>query len=400
MIGLISQSLSISLLWNLLLIILVVASITYYFKFPYTIGLVIAGLAAAFIAPNQLPEISPAIYLQLLLPPIIFHAAFHIDVATLIKQGKFIFSYAILGTLFSSLLIGLVCHYLLGLGLVEAFLLGIIISPTDPIAVISTLEGLNAPNRLTKIIEGESLFNDGVAIVVFTSLIGSTSGIIDPFKVSIEIIEAIVLGLTFGVAVGYVASFVVSRFKEETLIQTVVSFFAMYTSYQLASLMGGSGIIGTAMAGIVLGNLHRKRIQESVWLNIDNVWEFLTYLITSFSFILIGTSISVGNLAQEIWIVIIAIVIVLLSRLVTTFGLTRILNYGVNRVNVRWQVIITLAGLRGVVSVMLVSSLNAPYAGLLTNIVFGIVLFSIVVQGLSLKFVTGKLLKNELKVES
>ena len=391
----ITQSLSINLLWNVLLVILVVASITYYFKFPYTVGLVIAGLAAAFIAPNQLPDISPAIYLQLLLPPIIFHAAFHIDITTLIKQGKFIFSYAILGTLFSSILIGLVAHYILGLELVEAFLLGIIISPTDPIAVITTLEGLKAPKRLVKIIEGESLFNDGVAIVVFTSLVASMSVVIDPVGVSLGIITAVVLGLAFGVGVGYVASFIITRFKGDVLIQTVISFFAMYTSYQLASSAGGSGIIGTAMAGIVLGNLHARRVEESVWLNIDNVWEFLTYLITSFSFILIGTSVSIGNLIQVIEIVVIAIVIVFLSRLATTFGMTRILNFGKNRISERWQLLISLAGLRGVVSIMLVSSLDAPYSGTLTNIVFGIVLFSVIVQGLSLKYVTLKLLKNE-----
>ncbi len=391
----ITQSLSINLLWNVLLVILVVASITYYFKFPYTVGLVIAGLAAAFIAPNQLPYISPAIYLQLLLPPIIFHAAFHIDITTLIKQGKFIFSYAILGTLFSSILIGLVAHYLLGLELVEAFLLGIIISPTDPIAVITILEGLKAPKRLVKIIEGESLFNDGVAIVVFTSLVASMSVVIDPVGVSLGIITAVVLGLAFGVGVGYVASFIITRFKGDVLIQTVISFFAMYTSYQLASSAGGSGIIGTAMAGIVLGNLHARRVEESVWLNIDNVWEFLTYLITSFSFILIGTSVSIGNLIQVIEIVVIAIVIVFLSRLATTFGMTRILNFGKNRISERWQLLISLAGLRGVVSIMLVSSLDAPYSGTLTNIVFGIVLFSVIVQGLSLKYVTLKLLKNE-----
>jgi CPA1 family monovalent cation:H+ antiporter len=293
-------------------------------------------------------------------------------------------------------LIGLITNLTLGLGVAESLLLGIIISPTDPTAIVSTLQKLKTSERITSIIEGEALFNDGVAIVLFAALIGFIkTGVFDAVIVASNILQSIILGVILGVLAGYTSYVVASKIGDEPFIQTILSLITMYGAYQLAAIFGGSGIISVGIAGIIIGNLLQRRIMEKTFQSMDNVWEFLTFILTSLSFILIGINVNVSQLLSDIPIIVLAIVIVIASRVVTIYELTGFLNFGANKLDRASQLLITWAGLRGPVSIMLALSLSeTPIQSIssLIEIVFGVVLFSILVQGLTIRYAASKLM--------
>jgi CPA1 family monovalent cation:H+ antiporter len=378
-------------------LILITSIITRYLKIPYTVGLVISGLIVALAVRFSLPVISPETYLTILLPPIIYHSAIHFDLSTVRSEGKYIFGYAFLGTLTSAILIGLITHFMIGLGLAESLLLGIIISPTDPAAVVSTLQNLKVSERITNIIEGEALFNDGVAIILFAALIGFIeTGILDPVVVTSNILQSIFLGMIPGLLVGYASYLIASKIEDEVFTQTILSLITMYGAYQLAAILGGSGIISAGIAGIIIGNLLPKKLTEKTFQSIDNVWEFLAFILTSLSFILIGVNVDVSQLSGDLPIIVLAIVIVIVSRVATIYGLTGFLNLGKNRLDRASQTLIAWAGLRGVVSIMLALILSETPIQSISNlieIVFGVVLFSVLVQGITIRYVASKLIK-------
>jgi NhaP-type Na+/H+ or K+/H+ antiporter len=143
------------------------------FRLPYTVILVFAGLLLPFFPLLRIPEISPDLFLALLLPPFIFETAYKLDFNSMIKEADAVLSLAFVGTLLSALLIGGAAYFLLRFNLIEAFLLGIIVSPTDPVAAVSTFRSMGVSKSFSIIVEGEALFNDGVAIVVFLKLLAA-----------------------------------------------------------------------------------------------------------------------------------------------------------------------------------------------------------------------------------
>jgi CPA1 family monovalent cation:H+ antiporter len=392
----IEYTLSSVMLWRTLLIILVIASLARHFNIPYEVGLVAAGIIATFFAPESLPLVAPNVFLDLLLPPMIFHTALHLDVRSVLSDAKFMYGYALIGTVSSAALMAIIGRILLGLDLRSAILLGIIISPTDPVAVVSIMSRIGTPDRLVRIIEGEALFNDGAAIAVFTVISSSSAGNINLLGAFYEVVISLAIGHLVGFAVGYATSKIAKRITKDVLVQTVLSFFALYTSYELASIVGEGGIIGSAVVGLIIGNLHLNRATNAAYETIDNNWEFIDFLITSFSFVLIGSLLNTRNLFNSIFIALIAFIAILVTRTAIIFGLTNLLNFSENRVSGKWQLIISLAGLRGIVSIMLALTLSlGPSSGLI-DIVFGIVLFSLVFQGLTI----GRLIPYILKKQS
>ena len=393
MFHLIEYTLSSIMLWRTLLIILVIASLARHFNIPYEVGLVAAGFIATFIAPESLPMVAPNVFLDLLLPPMIFHTALHLNVRSVLENGKFMYGYALIGTISSAILMAIIGRSLLGLDLRSAILLGVIISPTDPVAVVSIMSRIGTPQKLREIIEGEALFNDGAAIAIFTVISRTSSNNINLLSDLYEVVISLAIGHIVGFLVGYFTSKVAKRITKDVLVQTVLSFFALYTSYELASIIGEGGIIGSAVVGLIIGNMHLNRATYEAYETIDSNWEFIDFLITSFSFVLIGSLVNIQNLYSSIFIALIAFVAVLATRTITIFGLTKLLNFGENRISNRWQAVISFAGLRGVVSLMLALTLSLTPASKLIDIVFGIVLFSLVFQGLTMGWLIPKMLK-------
>ena len=153
-------------IYNILILVTFVTLITWRLKFPSTIALIIAGILASISTRLTIPEIGSEIFITLLLPPILFQEALHLNVDELLKESDSVLMFATLGTIVMQIAVGIFSYYVLKFNLLESLLFGILIAPTDPVAVIKQFHSSNVDQRFQMIISGESLLNDGVSIVI------------------------------------------------------------------------------------------------------------------------------------------------------------------------------------------------------------------------------------------
>ena len=381
-------------IFNLLILMVLVSLITQRFRMPYTVALVFAAIFSSMISPHSLPQFSKETFLSILLPPVIFQAAIRYDISEIRRNGSIIFSLTFIGTLLSALLIGFFINFILNIPLLEAFLLGVIISPTDPTAVISTLRKFSVPRRLSLIIEGESLFNDGIAVVAYSALILSfKTGSFDITIFFRDVISSIIVGMVIGIIIGYIISRAIIM-TQENFVKILLTFIGMYSSYQISEYFGGNGIISVAVTGIIIGTLIRKSIPSRSMEDIDMIWAFFAFIFTSVAFILIGLDIDLLVLDKYLYAIALSILIVLAVRILTVYSVSTPFNWKKEVIPRKWQNMIVWSGLRGAVSVMLalgLGSLGVQYASELTAIIFGVVFFSILFQGILFGVVADRL---------
>jgi CPA1 family monovalent cation:H+ antiporter len=370
------------------------------------VALVLGGFISSIFSSVSIPPFSPDFFLTLLLPPVIFQAASHVYLNELRKDSNIIFSYALVGTFLSSIIIGLLAHFLFGLDLIEGLLLGTIISPTDPISVIETLKSLGVNKRLTLIIDGESLFNDGVAVVMFSAIINSYStGIFTLSGVIVGIIYSVAIGLVAGCVTGYLiyrimlilkifSAITRARIDLDKFMLVTITIIAMYGSYQAAELLHGSGIVSVAVAAIIISHYRSEILPDREVEYVDTIWEFITFILSSVSFVLLGLNLEISFLLKYVPLIVFTVLIVLVTRAVIIYGISQIINFRKMNISRNWQTIIIWSGLRGVISIMLalgIQNLPIQHLNEIIAITYGIVLFSILIQGITIPSVIDKL---------
>ncbi len=291
--------------------------------------------------------------------------------------------------LISAAVVAVVLHLATGLPTNEAFLVGAMVSATDPVAVVATMRRLQAPRRLVTLIDAESLLNDGTGILVFSIALGTLSAPADLANDAL----AFVVGLAASMAIGAVAGFVIARvaaLTDDHLIELTLTLLAAYGTYLMADLLHQSGIIAAVVAGVVMGSYARRetlsrRAQEAV----DVVWEFLAFVLSAVAFLLIGIAIPLPTLQAALVPIAWGVLAVLAGRAVVVYGLlggVAVLERRAGmlpRLPIAWLHVLNWSGLRGAVATVLALSLPAdvPDRSLLQGITFGIVLFTLVVQG-------------------
>ncbi|HTE66598.1 MAG TPA: sodium:proton antiporter [Candidatus Binatia bacterium] len=368
----------------------VVAILTRRMAFlPYSVGLVVLGLAiSALNLPIEL-EIGPELLLTVLLPGLVFEAAYRTDVRVLWPSSAAVAFLAVPGVLITAAIVAAVVDAVTGVGFVLAFLVGTMLAATDPAAVIAVVSHLRAPPRLITLIEAESLFNDGTGIVIFALALTAVSVQVEPGGMLVGLLTTVAVSSLIGAAIGFVASRGVIR-VEDHLVELMISVVAAYGSYLRALRLGQSGLIATVVCGLVFGSYGRRvGITERGAEAMDTVWEFGAYLLTTLVFLLIGLAISVPQLREAALPIVAALAALLVSRGVVVY----LLLGGGSRLAARlgwakpmptgWLHVIAWSGLRGAVSVALALSLPAdlPHRDLLQGIVFGCVLLTLVLHG-------------------
>jgi CPA1 family monovalent cation:H+ antiporter len=356
---------------------------------PYSVGLVVLGLAvSALNLPVQL-TIGPELLLTVLLPGLVFEAAYRTDLRNLWHSSGAVTFLAVPGVLITAAVVGLVVDAVTGIGFVLAFLVGTMLAATDPAAVIAVVSHLRAPPRLITLIEAESLFNDGTGIVLFALALTAVGAEVHPAGVVVNLITTVVISSGIGALLGFLASRGVI-WVEDHLVEVTISLLAAYGSYLLAVRLGQSGLIATVVCGLVFGSYGRRvGITERGAEAMDTVWEFAGFLLTTLVFLLIGLAISLPQLRDAALPILAALVALLVSRGTVVY----LLLGGGSRLGARlgwvkpmpagWLHLIAWSGLRGAVSVALALSLPAdlPHRDLLQGIVFGCVLLTLLVQG-------------------
>jgi CPA1 family monovalent cation:H+ antiporter len=381
----------------LLIAMPLIAFISRRLRLQYTVAMVVVGLIVSALPLRGDFEISPALAVTILLPGLVFEAAYRLDAVELRRTFGGVALLAVPGVLVCAAVVAIVLHLATGLPLGESFIVGAIVSATDPVAVVATMRQLKAPPRLVTLIDAESLFNDGTAVLVYAIALGALDG---QNSLSDDVLSFVV-GIVASVAIGAAVGLLIARVAALTtdhLIELTLTLLAAYGTYVLADLLHQSGIIAVVVAGIVIGTYGRRTgFSERAREAIDTVWEFLAFVLTAIAFLLIGLAIPLQTLGDAALLIAWGVAAVLAGRALVVYGLlggsSRLAHrLGIApRVSISWLHVMNWTGLRGAVAMALALSLpsDVPDRALLQGTTFGIVLFTVLVQGTTAERVMG-----------
>jgi CPA1 family monovalent cation:H+ antiporter len=376
-------------IYNILILVTFVTLITWRLKFPSTLALILAGIIASVSTRLIIPEIGSEIFVTLLLPPILFQETLHLNIDDFIKEIDSVIMFATIGTILMQLSVGIFSYLILNFNLIESLLFGILIAPTDPVAVIRQFHSSNVDKRFQIIVSGESLLNDGVSIVIYSILLTILAqGSITPL-IGLRLAAQIIIGgLIIGVLVGYSVH---SMFcwTNDSYAQVLISFMVAFGVYRVAEELGASGVLAIVVSGLIINYRSRKfgGLGQETFDMLTNLWEFIGFLSSSIAFIFIGMNLDRQVFADNFSNSLVLFLVLLLFRqvmveLVST--LRQILwSKGYSRF---WKNGLSWAGLRGAVSIVLALGISGvvPNSDLIIAVTFGIVILSNFVQGTSI----------------
>ncbi|WP_164702390.1 sodium:proton antiporter [Modestobacter sp. KNN46-3] len=367
---------------------------------PLSVVLVVVGFLAA--AVGLTPEIGrlqgeafEEVVVFLFLPVLVFAAALGIDLRAFVRNLTAILVLAVVAFLVSAVLVGITLHVALGTALATAFLFGALISATDPVAVVAVFREVGVPRRLLTLVEGESLLNDGVAIVLFAILVEVATG--GSVSVTAGVIDFVLVfggGALIGIALGLAASSVLPWLGR--LPAAGLSLAMAYGSFVLADeVLGFSGVMATAAAGMVLAGLAPSRASAEVRQMWEQMWDALDYVANALLFLLIGLIIGPGQLLEHFGPIVLAAVVVLVARALAVVPLVWLLERvaHISRVGWRNEAVLIWGGLRGGVALALALALPEELAEreLLVALTGGVVLATLLVNATTIQWLVSRL---------
>ena len=372
---------------ELLLIISLVAIVMQRLRLPYTVALVVVGLLFSVLQPFQI-ELTPELILAIFVPPLVFEAAFHLDLGELRRNLAGILVFAVPGVVLTMLLVGGMLSLLGALPLHLALVFGALIAATDPVSIIALFRTLGVPKRLAVLVEGESLFNDGTAIVVFDLMLGmALTGEASLVTGVLDFVRVAAGGIAVGIVFGYAVSWLIAR-VDDHLIEITLTTVVAFGSYLLAENLHASGVLAVVAAGLLNGNVGVRGMSPTTRIILNHFWEYVAFLANSLVFLLIGLDVNLPRLATAWQPILLAIVAVLLARMVVIYGLGLVANRLGEPVPRKFSHVLAWGGLRGAISLALALSLPLTLRqdrSLLTAMTFGVVLFTLFVQGTTLR---------------
>jgi CPA1 family monovalent cation:H+ antiporter len=392
-----------------LLILLLIASLAAVtlkrLHFPYTVGLVLLGLLLGGLADWFLAlevfntfNLSHDLILFVFVPPLIFESALNLDGRLLLRNLVPVLVLAGPGLLISTLIVGAIVTWGTPLALGQALLFGSLISATDPVAVIALFKELGAPKQLSILVEGESLFNDATAIVVFNIILalvlsGAPLSGNTLIQGSITFLIAFVGGLAVGAVLGWLGQFPLRWAQDNRLVLSTLSLVFAYGTFLLAEeVFGVSGVIAIVSAGLVVSWLADIYLAPEVKEFSREFWEYVAFLANSLIFLLVGITAAEFDILYELTEVStflrelgVAVLAILVARAVVVFGLTPLVNalQPQNRVSLPFQVVSYWGGLRGAVCLALALSFDPqfPNRNLIVLLTLGVALFTLLIPG-------------------
>lgn len=376
------------LLIELMAAVTVVALVSRRFQVPYGTSLVVAGLAMGVYRVLPQVELQSEMVLAIFLPILLFDASINTDAHHLREDLAPVGLLSTAGFVIMASVSGAAIHFLLGMPWAVALLLGVMLSITDTVAVLAVFKGLKVPTRLATLMEGESLFNDGTALVLFKVVLAVVlTNQFSAVTIAADVAMVSVGGALVGAGCGFLASWIL-RYANDHMAEISLSVLLALGSYWLAERFHVSGVIAVVLAGLVIGNYGWKRsLEPSSQIAMRSFWEYATFGVNSVVFLLVGLNIRPEQLWQQGGAIAIALFAIILGRMAAIYlGFPTLKLIGARPVPLGWQHVMVWGNMKGSLTMVLALSLPVatPYRELLLTISFGVVLVSLVVQGLTL----------------
>lgn len=371
----------------LLLIAALVAMVARRIRIPYTVILVVTGIALSFFPFTPEMELSKELIFTALLPPLIFEATLFIRWRELIHNLPVILVFATVGVILSALFTSAGMVYLAGWTWQSAALFGILIAATDPVSVIATFKDAGVHGRLRLLVEAESLFNDATAAVGFGVVLAFVSG--ENVSLSTTLLNgtwSIFGGLFIGAVCAGIVLWLTST-TDDHLVELALSTVLAYGSFLIAEDLHASGVLSTLTAGILIGNFGLPTAySDKGRAFIMDFWEFIAFIANSIIFFLIGVREAYQDFLNAISVVIVAVIVVTLGRALAIYPLSALFSRSKLKMEKNHQHILFWGGLRGALALALALGLpeELQYREQIVTAAFGVVAFSIFVQGLTM----------------
>jgi len=378
----------------LFIVATVVAVAARRLRLPYTVALVLTGLLLGQLHALEPPHLTQDLLFAVFLPGLLFEAAFHVNFRQFRHDQSLILALAVPGVLASIILTATilvpaaaVLPLREALSWQHALVLGALLAATDPIAVVGLFRSLGAPRRLAALLEGESLLNDGTSIVFFGLILGVVAGAtVSASGVILEFVRVVGIGAGFGFVVGLVISVFIQRL-DDPMIETTLTTIAAYGAFAGAEQVHGSGVIATVVAGMLCGNYGaRTGMMPTTRVAVETFWEYIAFALNSIIFLLIGFEVRFPDMIGSWRLILFAFLAVLAGRAAVVFGVSALVARKSSSIPPSWRTVLSWGGLRGGLSMVLALSLPAgfPNRDLLVTITFGVVVLSILIQGLTM----------------
>ena len=376
-----------TLIIELLLIASLVAIVVRRLHIPYTVALVVVGLRLT-AQSNVSIELTPELILALFVPPLVFEAAFHLKLTELRQNLVTILVLAVPGVILTTMIVAGMLTLGTSLSLPVALVFGALIAATDPVAVVALFRLLGVPKRLSVLVEGESLLNDGTALVLFNLMLAvALTGKFNLFSSLVEFVQVAAGGIVVGLVLGWAISRLIARI-DDYLIEITLTTVLAYGTYLVAEQLHFSGVLAVVAAGLITGSLGPQGMSPTTRIVLYNFWEYITFLVNSLVFLLIGLDVDIRALIGAWQPIIWAIGAVLLARVIVVYGLGWITGKLAEPISMRWRHVQAWGGLRGALSLALVLSLPAAFGPdrfLLRTMAFGVALFTLLIQATTMR---------------
>ena len=370
-------------------------------RIPHSVLLVIIGIAAGSVmraisgAPvNSLVGQFPDIILYVLLPPLVFESAYNFDFHEFKRDLAPITSLAVVSLIVSTILVGLGLSAFLRLPLVPCLVFGALISSTDPVAVVALFKEIGAPKRLTGLVEGESLLNDGTAIVIFRVMLGFMAvPVFNAQAVASGVLQFVVVaagGVLVGLAIAAIISLVLRLTASSASAQLGLTVVAAYLSFLVADhVFHVSGVISTMTVGLFLGSRARLTLGKEALQGMGHVWEFMALAANIIVFFGVGLTIDPGALWKGLAFLPATLAIIYVVRFLSVFSVVPAVNAtkAAKPISTAYMTVLSWGGLRGGLAMALVLTLSAdfPFKQLFLALAAAVVLSTLLVNALTIK---------------
>jgi CPA1 family monovalent cation:H+ antiporter len=380
----------------LLVVAIFVAIVARRLRLPYTVGLVITGIGLALVRVETEVTLTHDFIFDLILPPLLFEAALAIHWTELRRDALPVLTLATLGVVISAGVVAAGMVSILGWPVSSALVFGVLIAATDPVAVIAMFTDTGVKGRLRLLVESESLLNDGVAAVLFALVLAWAQATGPELATPARVASILAGSAGGGILVGFVcggAAIIIAGRISDHLVETALTTVAAYGSFLLAENLHLSGVLATVVAGLVMGNLgvlgepNEKLLSSRGREFVLAFWEFAAFIANSLIFLLIGVTVAGIRFERLGWkALLIAVGLVLIGRALSVYPLC------LPFIRSRWAIpaseqhVLWWGGLRGALALALALALP-PSLVMRNEIVvatFGVVAFSVIVQGLTM----------------